>query len=120
MKTNMASSRIALGSRPGGAEASLADLKRERRKLRLALGELIASAREVEQNIDGWMKRPRFTPQDRELFGKALAIAVNSLARANDGALYFGLGFDFHQDDVAGQRADRKRIMQFARRVGTA
>lgn len=79
---------------------------KEERKLRKALGLLIASVRLTVMQIDNAYADRAQSDLER---GKKVARYLNSLAEQNDRCLYFDLGFDFRGDAVA-KRKDGTNI----------
>lgn len=70
---------------------------KEERKLRKALGLLIASVRLTALQIDNAYADREQSDLER---GKKIAGYLNDLVMANDRALYFDLGFDYRNDAV--------------------
>lgn len=70
---------------------------RDERKLRKALGLLIASVRLTAMQID-----KAYADREQSDFerGKKIAGYLNDLVMTNDRALYFDLGFDYRNDAV--------------------
>lgn len=80
----------------------------EERKARKSLGNLIASVRVFEEQMDALFSDHDMDTVER---GKKVANLLNALALVNDQCLYFGLGFDFRRDI---KRPNSKAIMKWA------
>lgn len=77
--------------------SEVVEYSREERKLRKALGLLIASVRLTVLQIDSAYADRSQSDLER---GKKIAGYLNDLAMANDRALYFTLGFNYRNDAV--------------------
>lgn len=86
---------------------------RQERRVRKALGSLIATVREFQDAMDGEMVQIELLI-GRDA-GRRVAQLMNRLTRCSDLALYAGgLGFDFRKDSP---KAGRKQIMAVASRM---
>lgn len=99
--------------------SEVAEYSRDERKLRKALGLLIASVRLTAMQIDNAYADREQSDMDR---GKKIAGYLNDLIMTNDRALYFDLGFDYRNDAIEKRKdgTNVRAILKWASRTTKA